>query len=130
MEEKFDHPPSNNIVRENEVFGSTFLVLQFLCYSICYNYANLDGTHHKKNGLRGSSIYIAAAWVGEFQKWAYVSFPRTKIAFTPFFTGIPTHVMMMVEIETTKKTIANQTCAKSDGLKTELDKRNIGGDIY
>ena len=27
-----------------------------------------------------------------------------------------------------KKTIAKQTCAIVDGLKTELDKRNIGGD--
>ena len=29
-----------------------------------------------------------------------------------------------------KKMIANQTCAVVDGLKTELDKRNIGGDTY
>ena len=36
--------------------------------------------------------------------------------------------MMMAEIEILKKTIAKQTCAICDGLKTELDKRNIGGD--
>ena len=30
----------------------------------------------------------------------------------------------------TKKTIEKQTCAVVDGLKTELDKRNIGGDTY
>ena len=38
--------------------------------------------------------------------------------------------MMMAEIEILKKTIAKQTCAIRDGLKTELDKRIIGGDIY
>ena len=38
--------------------------------------------------------------------------------------------MMMVEIEFFKKTVANQTCAIFDGLKTELDKYNIGGDTY
>ena len=38
--------------------------------------------------------------------------------------------MMMAEIEILKKTIAKKTCAIVDGLKTELDKRNIGGDTY
>ena len=38
--------------------------------------------------------------------------------------------MMMAEIETMKKNIENQTCAIVDCLKTELDKRNIGGDTY
>ena len=38
--------------------------------------------------------------------------------------------MMMTEIEMMKKTIAKKTCAIVDGLKTELDKRNIGGDTY
>ena len=40
------------------------------------------------------------------------------------------HVMMMAEIEILKKIIAKQTCAIVDGLKTELGKRNIGGDTY
>ena len=38
--------------------------------------------------------------------------------------------MMMTEIEMMKKTTAKQICAIVDGLKTELDKRNIGGDTY
>ena len=38
--------------------------------------------------------------------------------------------MMMVEIEMTRKTIEKQTFAIVDGLKMELDKRNIGGDTY
>ena len=38
--------------------------------------------------------------------------------------------MIMAEIEILKKTIAKQTWAIVDGLKTELDKRNIGGDTY
>ena len=38
--------------------------------------------------------------------------------------------MMMNEIEITKKIIAKQTCAIFGGLKTELDKCNIGGDTY
>ena len=38
--------------------------------------------------------------------------------------------MMMVEIEIMKKTIENQTFTIVDGMNTELDKRNIGGDTY
>ena len=112
----------------------TYLVqhflLRFLFASICYHYEHLERTLHETNGLRGSPIFIAAGRAGEFWKYAVVSFPWTKTAFTPFFTGIPPHVMMMVEIEMMKKTISEQTCAIVDGLKMELDKRNIGGDTY
>ena len=38
--------------------------------------------------------------------------------------------MMMAEVEILKKTISKQTCAIVDGLKTELYKRNMGGDTY
>ena len=37
---------------------------------------------------------------------------------------------MMAEIEILKNNIAKQTYAIVDGLKTELDKRNICGDTY
>ena len=64
MEEKVDQLLSNNLVRENDVSGSTFLVLRFLFSSICYHYDHLDRTLHKKKGLRGSPIFIATARVG------------------------------------------------------------------
>ena len=80
--------------------------------------------------LRGSEIFITAAQAGEFRKYAVVSFLWTKTAFTPFFAGIPPHVMMWVKIEILKKTIAKQTCAIFDGLKTKVDKRNTSGDTY
>ena len=38
--------------------------------------------------------------------------------------------MMMAEIEILKKTISKQICAIVDGLKMELDKRNVGGYTY
>ena len=38
--------------------------------------------------------------------------------------------MMRAEIEILKKAIENQTWAIADGMKTVLDKRNIGGDTY
>ena len=130
MEEKVDQLLSNNIVRENDVYGSILLVLQFPFASTYYHYEHLDRTPHKINGLRGPPIFITAARAGEFRKYAVVSFPWTKTAFIPFFTGITPRVMMMAEIEILKKMIANQTCAIVDGLKTELYKRNLCGDTY
>ena len=130
MEDKVDQFLSNNIVRENDVSGCTFLVLRFLFASICYHCEHLDRTLDTKKSCRRSPILIAAARAGGFQKYIVVSFPWTKTTFTPFFRGIPPHVMMMTEIEILKKMIAKQTCAIVDGLKTELDKRNIGGDTY
>ena len=50
MEEKVDQLLSNNIVREHDVSGSTFLVLKFIFASICYHCENLDRTLHKKMG--------------------------------------------------------------------------------
>ena len=38
--------------------------------------------------------------------------------------------MMLEENEIMKQTIAKQTCAIVDGLKTELDKSNIFGDTH
>ena len=51
MEEKVDQLLSNNLVRENDFSGSTFLVLQFLFASICYHYEHLDITLHEKKDL-------------------------------------------------------------------------------
>ena len=130
MEEKSDQLLCNNIVRENDVSIYTFIFLRFIFASIYYHYENLDRNLHEKNVLRVSSIFIAAARAGEFRKYAVVSLPWTKTDFTPFFTGIPPHAMIMAEIEILKKKIAKKTCAIVYGLKKELDKRNMGGDTY
>ena len=47
-EEKVDQLLSNNIVRENDVSGSTFIVLLFLFASFCYHYENLDRNIQEK----------------------------------------------------------------------------------
>ena len=50
MGEKVDQLLINNIVRENDVSGSTFIVLLFIFASIYYHYEHLDRTLHKKMG--------------------------------------------------------------------------------
>ena len=130
MEEKVDQFLSKNILRKNDVSGSTFLVLRFIFAYIYYHYENLDRTLQEKKGLMGSPIFISAAQTGEFREYEVVSFPWMKTAFPLFSTGIPPRIMMMAEIEILKKTIAKQTCAIVDGLEDGLDKRKIGGDTY
>ena len=61
MEEKVDQLLSNNIVRENDVSGSTFLVLLFLFATICYHYDNLDRTLHKKWAEGISNFHCCSA---------------------------------------------------------------------
>ena len=109
---------------------STFFVLYFLFASLCFHYDHLDNHLHGKNGLRGSPVFVATGRDAEFRKYALVAYPWTKTAYTPFFTGIPPHVMMMVEIEKLKMGVDHQTCTIVEGMKTELDKRNIGGYSY
>ena len=130
MEKKLDLILTNNLERENDVSGSTFFVLWFLFASLCFHYDHLDNHLHGKNGLRGSPVFVAAGREAEFRKYALVAYPWTKTSYTPFFTGIPPHVMMMVEIEKLKMGVAHQTCTIVEGMKTELDKRNTGGDSY
>ena len=88
MEEKVDHLLSKNLVRENDVSGSTFIVLLFLFASVCYYYKHLDRTLHTKNELRGSPIFIAVAREGEFRKYAVLTFPWTEdFLYTHFHRG-------------------------------------------
>ena len=50
MKEKVDQLLSNDVVRENDVYGYTFIVLRFIFASICYHYEHLDKNLHKKMG--------------------------------------------------------------------------------
>jgi len=50
--------------------------------------------------------------------------------FTPFFTGIPPHVSVLVELETLKQSLNKQKNGILDGIVKELDKRTIGGQEY
>ena len=101
----------------------TFLVLHLLSYNFSLPISIITmriytGLSTTKNGLSGYPIFIAAARAREFRKYAVVSFPWKKNAFTPFFSGIPPHIMMMAELGIFNKTIGNETCAIVDGLKT------------
>ena len=67
-EEKVDELLSNNIVRENDVYGSTFLILIFIFAYIYYHTEHLYRNLQNNNGQRGYPMFIAAARAVEFRK--------------------------------------------------------------
>ena len=116
---------------QDEITPSCFNMLRFLFAAVCYNYSHLDANLHESNGVRASPLFIAAGRGGEgFRKLAVVKYPWNKTDFTPFFTGIPPHVLIMVEIEELKIKMEQQKNEIVTGLSAELDRRHIGGDAF
>ena len=128
MEEKFDQLLSNNIVRENDVSGSTFLFLRFLFASISYHYEDLYRTLQKKWAEGISNFYCCSASrivskihsriIPMDEDCIYTLFHRYSI---PCYDGGNWN---------SEEEYFKETCDIVDGLKTELDKSNIGGDTY
>eukprot|EP00957_Ditylum_brightwellii_P181794 13848927-Ditylum_brightwellii.AAC.1 len=79
--------------------------------------------------MRGSPLFSEAAHHCN-QEFAYVKFPWDKISITPVFPGIPPHVLMMAELECLKDEMHLQSLEVVEGIKNELDKRNIGGQAF
>ena len=120
----------NNLVRKEVVSSTTFeLVLSLFC-SLCYHYESLDQKIHTKNGLRSSPIFIAAGRETLLKRFAVVNFPWTATNFTPFGTGIPPHVMLLSEIQCLKASFKQQTNTIVEGMREELNRRNVGGDAF
>ena len=120
----------DNLVLRSEVSAPMFELLQFLFASVCFHYNHLDEKLHKSNRLRASPLFIAAGREKSLRKHAVINFPWTSTSYTPFATGIPPHVMLMSELQELKASFEKQTMSVIDGLREELNKRNVGGDAY
>jgi hypothetical protein len=120
----------DNLVARSGVSAPMFELLQFLFASICFHYKHLDENLHGTNRLRASPIFIAAGREKSLRKFSIINFPWTSTTYTPFATGIPPHVMLMSELQLLKASFEKQTTTVIEGMREELDKRNIGGDAY
>ena len=120
---------SDNFASLQEVEGRTFKMLQFLFASICFHYNHLDANMHSQHRMRASPLFIAASQV-DIQQYAKVQFPWNKTKDTPYFTGIPPHVMMMTELEALRLKLDDHKDQIVDGLREELDRRSVGGSEY
>ena len=129
MRNRIDDIIGNNFATMNEVEGKSFDLLRFLFASVCFHHNFLDTYLHCEHKLRSSPLFIAAS-DGAIQKWAVVAFPWNSTSYTPFFTGIPPHVMMMTELESLRLKLVEHRNDIIDGIKDELDRRSLGGVDY
>jgi len=127
--EKIDATIGNNFATIEEVEGKSFSLLKFLFASVCYHYAFLDTNLHPEHKLRTSPLFIAAADTS-IQSCAVIRFPWEATASTPFFTGIPPHVIMLTELESLRLRLNQHKDDIISEFKNELNKRNLGGVEY
>ena len=64
------------------------------------------------------------------RKYAVIKYPWNISANTPRFTGLPPHIMLMVETQQLKQIIEQQTAEIIQGVQGELDRRHFGGDRF
>mmetsp|Transcript_8451 Transcript_8451/g.12231 ORF Transcript_8451/g.12231 Transcript_8451/m.12231 type:complete len:297 (-) Transcript_8451:662-1552(-) len=116
-------------VEKNGTKPQTFGLLRYLFACLCYHYKYLDEKLHETSQLRASSVFIEAA-VFEHADRATTAFPWNATSYTPKFTGVPPHVMILVKMEELKVELAKQSEVIADKLKAELDARSVGGSEY
>jgi len=117
-----------NVNDNNTVEGPRFLLLKYLFASICYHYDDLNFNLSTRHRLRASQLFIGAT--RNIRKYTVIQFPWNKSSSTPGFTGLPPHVVLMVETEVLKQRIEEQRKDILDGLKAELDRRYVGGEKF
>ena len=66
----------------------------------------------------------------EIRSYATIRYPWNKTCNTPIFTGVPPHVMIMVDMEELKTVLKDQRKHISADLRDKLNKRHIGGDSF
>ena len=78
-----------------------FVSIRFLFASICYHYDTLYDILDLTNKSRGLPLFALSAR-SDVQEWDYIKLPWDKTEQTPFFTGIPPHVILMSGLEQVK----------------------------
>ena len=66
----------------------------------------------------------------EIRSYTTIRYPWKKTCNTPIFTGVPPHVMIMVDMEELKNVLKYQRKQISADFRDELNKRHIGGDAF
>ena len=120
---------AETVVDSNEVSSCTFELLRFLFAAICYHYDFLTNKLSQSDKLRASPLFIAAG-LFEHKNAATTAYPWTATQYTTLPTGIPPHSMILVELETVKNELNEQTTTIIANLKEELDRRSVGGTDY
>ena len=83
---------------------------------------------HKNHHLRESPIFIDAGRAKYLHKFALTRYCWTSTTYTPYFVGIPLHVMLMPDIELLKAAFDQHTRDIVQEIRNYLNERNIGED--
>ena len=84
---------------------------------------------HKIQNLQESPVFITEGIEKHLHKFALTRYPWTSTTYTPYFTGIPPHVILMSEIESLKDNFEEQTIDIVQEARNELNERKVGGDV-
>ena len=98
-----------NFLIKTDVSSPTLELILFLFSCVCFHYTHLEMYIHKIHHLRASPIFIAAGRAKHLHKFALTIYPWTFTMYTPYFTGIPPHVILMSEMESLKDTFEQET---------------------
>ena len=97
---------------------------KMLFASVCHHYKYLDENLHTNCLFRNSSFFKNIPQ--SILSCARTAFPWTATDDTPYFSGIPPHVIQLAEIEKLSQKIDNLRDTIKNLFQTELDERGVG----
>jgi len=108
--------------------GEIFQMLYFCFASLCYHFDFLVKVLPKRNKLQASPFFTHIP--NYAREAATVRMPWKKTANTPAFTGMPPHVSILAQLEEVKVALKMATDAIINGVKADLDGRQLGSESY
>ena len=102
-----------------------FELLQYLFASLCYHYNFLRENICATNKLNASPLYNCIDSF-EFLRAARVTFPWDITNYTPHFTGIPPHIIILSDFEKLQIHFKEQEERFINSVKQILDERSVG----
>jgi len=103
-------------------------VLYFCFASLCYHFDYLVEITPGRSKLQAPPFFTNIP--NYAREAAVVKFPWTKTASTPSFTGLPPHVCILAQLEGLKAEIAKSKDEIIAGVKSDLDERRLGSQLY
>lgn len=125
----------NNLVDDTLASSGDFTppmrkIVKMCLATLCYHYDDLCTRLSEKNKLRSCPMFIQICQLQSLRRLAVVKYPWNKSMQTPCISGVPPHVLLMSEMESLKISLNEHRNSIINGMRNELDQRNIGGDSY
>ncbi|KAL7524807.1 hypothetical protein ACHAXR_003117, partial [Thalassiosira sp. AJA248-18] len=109
---------------EGEIKPSAVLLIEHCFAAVCYHYSDLTEKYlHSKSILRVASLFRNIP--ADIAKLAVVKYPWNKTEDTPKATGIPPHVLQLVESEKIRNQLEKLQTSLMTEFKREMDIRGF-----